>query len=574
MSARASAVPFTLGCGRVLDALVGLSSLQRHYEAVRPGDFIEQALARLDIQPEVRHLDRVPREGGAIVVVNHPTGAMDGLLVLSAVREVRPDVRVLGNRWLTRIPEMCEWTIPLDLYPALPSQHLAALRQARRWVAGGGVLIVFPAGTVARGCADGHAVDGPWSEGVLALARWTAAPIVPVHLDARPSAWLRLAGRVHDRLVTALLPRELLRQKGSRVPVHIGYPVDPERLDALPDVPTRLAYLRASVSALATTAPTRPQPAALAPEVLSSLIARELGQLPRETCLLEHGAFQVFCAGAGAIPMTLREIGRLRERTFREVGEGTGRALDLDEFDAQYLHLFLWNRSRAEIAGAYRMTTARPQGQRLYSETLFRWQRSPYELLGDALELGRSFVRAEYQRDPAALLLLWKGIGAYIVRHPHIRRLFGPVSVSAEYGSAIRALIAGWLMPRSREARSVAPRQAVPALPEMDRLLAAGLADGLGDLDRLVRELGARRGLPVLLRQYLRLNGRVLAVSRDPAFADAMDALVVVDMLAMPATHLERYCGRDGAQAFRRYWGAELAAPDLPSLEIATGVRP
>jgi len=558
-SDRAPAVPFTVGYGPAIDALLGLRALQRHYEAIPPGDFADAALARLDIHIDLHHLDRLPRQGPALVIVNHPTGAMDGLVLLSAIRRARPDVRVLGNRWLTRIPEMCEWTIPLDVFTIHPSRQIAALRQARRWLTEGGVLVVFPAGAVAHRCDDGEPVDGPWNRGVLALSRWADAPIVPVHVDARPSRWLRLAARVHPWLATAMLPRELLRQRGARVTVRVGHPVDAARLQGMADPGGRLAYLRVRVRALAPGAAPCGSHAPLAPETLRSLIAREVAALPRHARLLEHGPFVVYCVEAPAIPTTLREIGRLREATFREVGEGTGRPRDLDRFDARYLHLFLWNRSRSEIAGAYRMALTAPRGRRLYTETLFRWSRAPHRHFGAAMELGRSFVRAEYQRDPSALLALWKGIGVFVARHPHVRHLFGPVSVSAEYSPVTRYLIAAWLTQAS-DRSLVQPRNEVPAHPEIDELLATGSVRTVADLDMLVREMEGGRGLPVLLRQYLRLNGHVLGVSCDPAFANAMDALLAVDMLEMPAASLERYCGREGAARVRQYWGRQTTS--------------
>jgi putative hemolysin len=550
--ARADSAPFTLGYGRVLDALFGLRALQRHYESLPPtGNFVARSLRALDIRHEVDGLDRLPREGAVIITANHPTGAMDGLLVLSAVIRIRPDVRVLGNRWLTRVPEMREWTIPLDLYTELPTQRLAALREARRWVAAGGVLVVFPAGAVARRF-DGEApVDEPWSEGVLALSRWTGAPIVPVHLGAQPSRWLRLAGRLHAWATTAMLPRELLRQRGARVAVRLGEAVSWQRLEDLPGPAARIAYLRARMAALARPRTVAAEAAPLAPEVLSSLVAREIAALPPDCRLLEHGGFEVYCASADAIPLTLRDIGRLRERTFRAVGEGTGRTSDLDEFDNRYLHLFLWNRTRSEIVGAYRMAPTSHRGPTLYTEVLFSWTRRPRLQLGDALELGRSFVRAEYQRDPSTLLLLWKGIGAFVARHPNLRRLFGPVSVSADYSGPSRYLIARWLATRALAPGRVKGRHAVACHPEIDELLSSGAVDTLTALESMIRELEGGRGLPVLLRHYLRLNGRVMAVSRDPQFADAMDALIVVDLLDLPANHLERYCGRDGAEKIR-----------------------
>jgi putative hemolysin len=557
---RAHAVPFTLGCGRAVDALFGLRTLQRHYESLPSGDFVAGALRTLDIRVEVDGLDRLPRDGAVIITANHPTGALDGLAVLAAVRQIRADVRVLGNQWLTRIPEMRESTIPLDLYAALPTQRLAALRDARRWVAGGGVLVVFPAGAVARRFDGEMPIDEPWRKGMLALSRWTGVPIVPVHVGAQPSRWLRLAGKLHSWVTTAMLPRELLRQAGARVSVRIGQPVSAPRLEGLAGPAARIAYVRARVGALAQRRREAAESAPIAPEVLTSLIAREVAALPGDCRLLVHGSFEVYCASASAVPLTLREIGRLRERTFRAAGEGTGRTSDVDEFDNRYLHLFLWNRSRCEIVGAYRMAPTRHRGQRLYTETLFSWKRRPQVQLGDALELGRSFVRAEYQRDPSTLLLLWKGIGAFVARHPHLRRLFGPVSVSAEYSGPARYLIARWLATHAHADGAVKGRHAITSYPEIDELLCAGAADTLAGFESIVRELEGGRGLPVLLRQYLRLNGRVLAVSRDPHFADAMDALIVVDMLNMPASHLERYCGREGAANIRRFHQSAMHA--------------
>jgi putative hemolysin len=560
-NARLARPPFSLGCGRLLDALVGLSPVQRAYAALPGGDFVTEALDQLDVRPEVRYSERLP-EGPTIVIANHPTGALDGLVLLSVLRQFHPDVRVLGNRWLTRIPEMRDWTIPVDLYATHAAQKAPALRRATRWLTGGGALIVFPAGAVARRVEDGgSAVDEPWHPGVLALARWTRATIVPVHLDSSPSRWLQWAGRVHSAAATAMLARELMRQRGARVPVTIGQPVDATRLEAFPDPSAKLAYLRARVSALRPARPTVAHAAPLAPELLHSLVAREIAALPASACLIESGPYRVYCAGADAIPLALREIGRLREQAFRQVGEGTGALRDLDAFDRHYQHLFVWHRLRAEIVGAYRLGEAHADSGPLYTETLFRWRERPHVALGEALELGRSFVRPEYQRDPAALLLLWRGIGAYVATRPHLRRLFGPVSVSAGYSRQSRDAIARWLLGHVPGAARVGPQHQVPTCAEVDTLLRTGSLSTVADLDQFVRDLEGGQGLPVLLRQYLRLNGQVLAVSRDPHFADAMDVLLVVDLLEMPKSHLERYCGREGARAIHRYWGTPAGRP-------------
>lgn len=546
-------VPFSLGRGPALDALLGLGTLQQMYESLPPGDFVERALERLAVQVSALDAAHVPDCGPAIVVANHPTGALDGLALLSALRARRRDVRVLGNLLLTRIPEMREWTFPVDPYRAASRLTMAGVRAARRWVEGGGVLAVFPAGAVARRCREQAAEDEPWHEGVLSLARWTGAPVVPAHLSGRPGPWFRLLGRLHPAIGTALLPRELLRQQGSRVVVRFGAPVSEARLSEWPE-PSRLAYLRTRVHALDGVRPAVRPLAPLAPTVIPSLIRREVEALPEDARLGESRSLSVYCVAADQIPHGLREIGRLRERTFREVGEGTGRRIDLDRHDRDYRHLFLWDASRGEIAGAYRMGAADgPRHEALYTESLFDWRRRPGALLGPSLELGRSFVRVEHQRDPASLLMLWKGIGAFVARHPHYRRLFGPVSISAEYSPASRDLIAAWLVRHAAAdaAAEVRGRHTVCPHPDARALVESGGLSSVAALDATIRELEGGRGMPVLLRQYLRLNGRVLALSRDPDFGDVIDALLVVDMLAMPPTHLERYCGAAGAHRVR-----------------------
>jgi putative hemolysin len=439
--------------------------------------------------------------------------------------------------------------------PAERPANVRGLREARRWLERG-ECCGLPAGAVARAIdRDGLAVDEPWHEGVLSLIRWTGAPVVPAHLSGRSSTWFRALSRIHPVLGTLLLPRELLRQAGARALVRFGHRVEGLRMEALPSPAARLAYLRARVQALVTSPPSTRIEAPLAPTVISSLLRREIESLPADGRLGSSRDLAVYHATAERIPHLLREIGRLRERTFRAAAEGTGRSIDLDEFDDRYIHLFLWNRARAEVVGAYRLgpSDGGQASSPLYTESLFDWRQRPGIVLGPSLELGRSFVREEYQRDPSALLMLWKGIGAFVARHPGHRRLFGPVSISADYRPVTRELIAAWLLRHRADpnAEAVRPRRAVRCRPEVIALIDSGAVTNVAELDALVRELEGGRGLPVLLRQYLRLNGRVLAQSHDPDFGNVVDALVVVDMLEMPASHLERYCGVEGVARIR-----------------------
>jgi putative hemolysin len=295
----------------------------------------------------------------------------------------------------------------------------------------------------------------------------------------------------------------------------------------------------------------------IATPAFPELLVREIAALPEERRLARSGAFEVLLAEAREIPLVLHEIGRLRETSFRAAGEGTGRAVDLDAFDTTYVHLFLWNAAAREVAGAYRLgrcdeLLARAGTAGLYTSSLFHYRPEMLAYLSPALELGRSFVRLEYQKSYSALLLLWKGIGEFLVRNPHHRRLLGAVSISDVYSPRARALIVGALRRHRRLlpwSACVRPRRP-PRLAEMESPVAAADADP-DVLDARVREIeGGARGLPVLLRQYLKLGARLLGFNVDPAFANALDGLLVIDLAEVEPRPLERYFGRDGLARF------------------------
>ncbi|MGH7804348.1 MAG: GNAT family N-acetyltransferase [Candidatus Binatia bacterium] len=292
-------------------------------------------------------------------------------------------------------------------------------------------------------------------------------------------------------------------------------------------------------------------------------LAREVERLPAERKLVENGPFDAYLAAAKEIPLVLYEIGRLREEAFRAVGEGTGRAIDLDPFDVHYLHLFLWDREKRAVAGAYRLglvdeiLATRGAGG-LYTATLFTYRPEILAHLSPALELGRSFVRLEYQKTYSALLLLWRGIGEFLARNPRYRRLLGAVSISADYDERSRRLMVGVLrrhyrlLPWSSQVRARRP----PRFADFD----TGADADLAELERRVTEIErGERGMPVLLRQYLKLGGKLLGFNVDPTFANALDGLMVVDLLGTDPRLLERYLGRAGAVSYLAFHEARRA---------------
>jgi len=303
-------------------------------------------------------------------------------------------------------------------------------------------------------------------------------------------------------------------------------------------------------------------PTAIIDEVPRTALQAEIETLPLRQRLVESGGLRVYCARAGEIPRVLQEIGRLRELTFRAVGEGTGRCSDVDGYDAYYVHMFVWDARAHAIAGAYRLgladeIVAHHGMSGLYTHSLFEYPARLLDSLNPAIELGRSFVRAEYQRSFAPLLLLWCGIGRFIERSPRYAVLFGAVSISGRYTAVSRRLIVDYLtryMADTQLCSLVRPRRPLRHETRTSAPNAGPAPTTIDELSRLVAQLESDgKGVPVLLRHYLRLGGRVLGFSIDDEFADALDALMMVDVREVEPTLLARYMGDSGSAAFRAY---------------------
>ena len=547
----------------LLSWLLQLNTCRSVYEEARVDRrstaFDERVLVALGINVVWRAEDVavLPPTGPVVVAANHPHGALDGLALATLVRRARPDVRVLTNHLLSRIPELDDLCFYVDPFggPSAAAHSRAGLRAAHLWLKAGGALVVFPAGEVAHEGrhSDGTYVDSPWSVTAGRLALSTGAQVVPAFVSGTNSRTFYAAGRIHQVLRTALLARELLRKRGQDIAVRLGAPLASRDLAARGvDADGLTVTVRRAVEHLA---PCSARQASSGRE--TDAVAWDIAKLPATALLVESGEYQVFVSAARQIPSALREIGRLRERTYRAIGEGTGRTLDLDRFDDDYLHLFLWDRAQRQIVGAYRIgLTDRIMASRgvdgLYTRTLFRYDERLIARLTPALELGRSFVRAEYQKDYSPLLLLWKGIGQFVSRHPQYRVLFGPVSISSRYSDSSHQLLMSFLRQNhldrdlaelvdainpDTDTRTSAPSTTIPHnIDEANRLVAQAEADG--------------KGVPVLLRQYLKLNARLLGFNVDAEFGDALDALMMVDLTAVAPAILTRYLGRTGAADF------------------------
>lgn len=317
----------------------------------------------------------------------------------------------------------------------------------------------------------------------------------------------------------------------------------------------------------------------VAAAVAVSLLKAEIEALPPEQLLCSSGEFRVVYARAAQIPWCMEELGRLRELSFRAAGEGTGRASDIDAFDACYLHLFVWDADAHKIVGAYRMGLTdeilpRYGKQGLYTQSLFKYRTRVLQSLNPAIELGRSFVRQEYQRSYAALMLLWRGIGAFIARNPRYAVLFGAVSISSSYDPASRRLIVDYLRANTVEAdlaRHVKSRRPfhdpkVHGVKVQSEDAEGAALKSIEDLSRVVASIEPdAKGVPILLRQYLKLGGRVLGFNSDAQFSNALDGLMKVDLRNSDRRVLVKYMGPESAAAFLAYHAASSEALRLAS---------
>jgi putative hemolysin len=539
-------------------------------------NYFPTVLDVLDIEYRLSDEDRekIPTEGPLVVVANHPFGAIEGVILGDLLTRRRSDVRLMGNSLLARVPELESWIIPVNPFGGsrATQSNIGPLKACLRWLQGGGALGVFPAGTVSHLRLPRGISDPPWHASVAALVRHTGATVVPVFFEGRNSMMFQLAGLIHPGLRTALLPHELLRRSHSRLEVRVGRPIGPEKLARYADDATATSYLRFKTHMLKRrSSPVRPrfrpenvaaavQMEPLAAPVPPAALAAEVAGLPAQALLHEQGDYQLFSARAAEIPLLMQEIGRLREKTFREVSEGTGRATDLDRYDEHYVHLFMWNRARSELVGSYRMGRVDELLERggigaLYTSSLFKFKEGFLPRLGPALELGRSFIRAEYQRKPTSLALVWRGIGEYLVRNPRYKVLFGPVSISRDYQNLSRRLMVEFLAQERGDqalAGMVKPKNPLrERLAPEERAVFGPLVKDVDDISGLVSEIEEdNKGMPVLLRHYLRLNARLLSFNVDPAFGHCIDGLIVVDLRTTEPKILRRFMGEQGHLQF------------------------
>ncbi len=516
--------------------------------------FVGAALDYLQVRyvAEPAEIARIPTQGRLLIVANHPSGAIDALALLDQVGQVRQDVKIVANDLLSALEPLSGLLLPVRILGGRP--NLESLQAIEAALAAEQCVIVFPAGEVARLGLRG-VTDGRWRRGFLRFARSSGAPVLPVRIEARNSALFYGASALFKPAGTALLAREMFARRARRIALRIGRPLqlpgeaDPQRL---------LREVRRELYAIGTPRE-RAAHAPIGPEPLIDPVAPEHVRAGVEAMALLGRTFDGKQIRVGTLSTgspLLREIGRLRECTFRAVGEGTGRRLDVDVYDGWYEHIVLWDDQAGRIAGAYRVARgaavlARRGLAGLYTASLFDYSDEAIERIAQGMELGRSFVAQEYWGS-RSIDYLWQGIGAYLSRHPRVRYLFGPVSISAALPVEAREQIVAYYQHfygseecRAQSRQPFVYRAAPPQFGTMDA------ATELRVLRDNLDALGAT--LPMLYKQYTELcepgGARFLAFGVDPDFSDSVDGLIEVDLHQLRPKKRERYLGAATAEA-------------------------
>lgn len=528
--------------------------------------FIDKILQIIGIHVEFDDSDlkNIPKEGPFIAIANHPYGGIEGLVLLKLLCAVRPDAKLMANFLLKKIPNLSEYFIAVNPFENIEhSSSISGIKNTLELLRSGTPIGIFPAGEVSTFKFESQQItDKLWHPVVGKIIAKANVPVVPVYFHGNNGLLFNLLSFIHPTLRTAKLPSELFNKHGHKIRVRIGKPILPSDTSFPHNTTKLLDYLRAKTYALGTGLENekkifnprkifkiRKKPKRIVDAISPETLSMEINGLTDFKVWTEK-SYEVYICPTSSIPNIIKEIGRLREITFRAVGEGTNKQTDLDEYDIYYNHLFIWDTDTKMIVGAYRIGNGDEifysRGKRgFYTAELFKIKEQFYPILRRSLELGRSWIRKEYQLKPLPLFLLWKGILKYLLENPHYRYLIGPVSISNSFTKFSKSLIVDYISTHYFDhdlAQYVKPRKAFKVdFSKIDKDLLLEPNDSLKDLDSLISEIEtSHMKVPVLLRQYLALNARIICFNIDPKFSDSLDGFLVVDMEKIPVEMLEK----------------------------------
>jgi len=530
-------------------------------------EFIDAILAGcgVEIEFDERDLKNIPKEGSFIAIANHPYGGIEGLVLLKMLLTVRPDAKLMANFLLKKIPNLSDYFIAVNPFENIEhSSSISGLKNTLELLNAGTPIGIFPAGEVSTFDMESQQVtDRLWHPVVGKIIAKAKVPVVPVYFHGNNGLLFNLLSMIHPALRTAKLPSELFNKQGQTIKLRIGKPINIADYPEYNNSSKLLSFLRARTYALGTGLEEEKKlfnprnlfkikklPEAFAPEMDRAILEKEVEPLRDTYRAWQEKNYEVFIVPTSVIPNVIREIGRLREITFREIGEGTNKSVDLDEYDIYYHHLFIWDTEAKLIVGAYRIGLGDEifysQGKNgFYLNELFKIKEQLMPVLRKSIELGRSFIRKEYQQKPLPLFLLWKGIFKFLIDNPRYRYLIGPVSISNSFSKFSKSLIVDYINRNHFDhemAQYVKPRRKFKVdFSKIDADMLMAGEDSFKNLDDIISEVETRSmKVPVLLRQYIALNANIICFNIDPKFADCLDGFLVLDFQKVPAEMLEK----------------------------------
>ncbi len=523
-------------------------------------EFLQKLLDSFEISYEIspEELKRVPKEGPFIVIANHPYGGIDGVILLKVIQELRPDIKIMANFLLRRIEPIKDSIIPVDPFEGSGqiAGSVAGIKSAINHLKEGKPLGIFPAGEVSTyyNTESPGVADKQWNDSIVKFIKKVQVPVIPVFFQGTNSKLFHILGLIHPLLRTAKLPSELLNKKNKVVKLRMGYPISVAEQNEFTDISRFGRFLRLKTYALGSSIEVKKffnyklKPEAKPEEIIQpvspELIQSEVEELLKDHLLFKSKNFCVICAPSVEMPNIMTELGRLREITFRDVGEGTNRKIDIDEFDLYYNQLFIWDEDEKAIVGAYRVGKGNEIIERygkkgFYIQSLFRIDNSFLPILAQCIELGRSFIVKEYQKKPLPLFLLWKGILYFLIKNPEYRYLIGPVSISSRFSNYSKGVIINFMKTNYYDhefARFISPRNTfrVPISKE-DTEVIFEKSNDINKLDKFIQDIETEDfRMPVLLKKYIKLNGKIIGFNVDPKFNNALDGLLILDLFQVP----------------------------------------
>lgn len=537
-----------------------INRLYSHSADLKNKEFTVDMLQRYNTTYDVNEneLNSIPKEGPFMLVCNHPFGAIEGIILYDVIAKVRPDFKIMANFILGFIPNLKDVFFSVNPFENNPEfgGSTGGIRASLQQLNEGHGLGVFPAGEVARYHGHSYPEDIDWSPSIAKIIQKTKVPVIPVYFDGNNSHKFYFWAKIYTKLATVRLVRELLNKRNKKIVMKIGKPILPAEV-AQYDTPEALsAYLKNRSYALQANIVdekkrfrSRVSDPIDAPFRASSL-ARELLAIREKSLLFTTADFECYLADYEDIPHVMHEMGRRREEAFRAIGEGTGKSIDTDNYDTYYKHLILWDTKEQTIAGGYRIGLGNEiyskYGARgFYVDSLFNIDPKFEPYLKETIELGRSFVSVDYQKDLLPLLLLLKGLMETIMRNPDMNYFIGPVSISSWYPKFYQSLMVYYVTTNHTNAEmSKLFHPKTPFVPNFNKcdiqVLMEKNMETVDKFDRYLMKLsnGDYR-MPTLFKKYLKINSKFLCFNVDPDFNDTLDGLLLLKFTDYPKEELD-----------------------------------